>query len=96
MKLFLDDFNVFNDQKIYLNKLWLCFDKYWKLNISLKLKKCMLKVYSKVILGYIVWIKEGKLLDLKKFFAIINIPPPKTPKDIQILNGIAQFYHCFI
>jgi hypothetical protein len=41
----------------------------------------MLKVYSKVILGYIVWIKEGKLLNPKIFFTIVNIPPPKTPKD---------------
>jgi hypothetical protein len=56
----------------------------------------MLKVYFEVILGYIVRIKEGKLLDWKKFFTIVNIPPPKTPKDIQIFNGMAQFYHCFI
>jgi hypothetical protein len=35
----------------------------------------MLKVYLEVILRYIVWIKEGKLLDPKNFFTIINISP---------------------
>jgi hypothetical protein len=28
----------------------------------------------------------------KKVFAIMNMPPPKTPKDIEVLNGMAQFY----
>jgi hypothetical protein len=31
-----------------------------------------------IILGFIVS-KEGKLLDLKKIQAIVNMPPPKNP-----------------
>jgi hypothetical protein len=27
----------------------------------------------------------------KKLFSIINIPSPKTPKDIKVYNGVAQF-----
>jgi hypothetical protein len=48
-----------------------------------------------VILGYIVS-KEGKLLDPKKISTIVNTPPPKCPKNIQVSNNMAQFYHYFI
>jgi hypothetical protein len=42
MKLFLDDISVFNNLKIHLPKLRLCFDKCKKISISLNLEKCML------------------------------------------------------
>jgi hypothetical protein len=51
MKLFLDDFNVFNNMIIQLPKLWLCFDKHWKFNINLN---PIFLVYWWVILDYIV------------------------------------------
>ncbi len=42
-----------------------------------------------IILGYIVF-KECKLSDPKlKILAIINMLVPKTPKDIQVFNGVA-------
>jgi hypothetical protein len=52
-------------------------------------------VFSGMILGFIIS-KEGKLLVPKKIQAILNMPPPKNPQHIQIFNGIAQFYKCFI
>ncbi len=55
----------------------------------------MFLIHSKVILGYIVF-KEGKLLGPKKIFAIMNMSPLKTPKDIQVFNGMVQFYGWFI
>jgi hypothetical protein len=45
-------------------------------------------VCSRMILGFIVS-KEGKLLDPKKIQAIINMPPPRNPQQIQIFNGMA-------
>ncbi len=48
-----------------------------------------------MILGFIVS-KEGKLLDAKKIQAIVNTPPPKNPQQIQVFNGMTQFYKCFI
>ncbi len=95
MKLFMDDFNVFCDLKMHLAKLWLCFDKCWKFNISLNSKKHMFLVYLGAIVGYIVS-KVGKLFDLKKISTIVNMPAPKTPKDTQVFNGMAQFYWSFI
>ncbi len=52
-------------------------------------------VFLEMILGFIIS-KEGKLLDPKKIQAIVNIPPPKNPQQIQVFNGMAQFYRCFI
>ncbi len=48
-----------------------------------------------VILGYMVS-KEGKLPNFKKILAIVHMPTLKTPKDIQVFNGMAQYYKCFI
>jgi hypothetical protein len=95
MKLFLDDFDMFSDLDNHLPKLRLCFDKCREFNISLNLKKWMFLVHSCVILGYVV-AKEGKLLDSKKISTIIHMPTPKTPKDIHVFNGMAQYYKCFI
>jgi hypothetical protein len=53
MKLFLDNFNVFNDQNIELDKFHLCFYNCWEYGINLNLEKCMFLVHSRVILGYI-------------------------------------------
>jgi hypothetical protein len=38
-------------------------------------------VYSKVILGYVVF-KVGKLFDLKNILVIENMPAPKTLNNI--------------
>jgi hypothetical protein len=52
-------------------------------------------VCSRTILGFIVS-KKGKTLDPKKIEALINMLVPKTPQEIQVVNGMAQFYKCFI
>jgi hypothetical protein len=44
-----------------------------------------------MILGFIVS-NEGKLQDPKKIQAIVNMPPPKNPQQIQVFNGMAWFY----
>lgn len=78
MKLFLDDFSVFNDLDTHLTKLQLCFDKCSEFYITLNPKKCMFLVH----LGIILVSKEGKLLDSKKISTIVHMPTLKTPKDI--------------
>ncbi len=40
--------------------------------------------------------KEGKLLDPKNVETIGKMSVPKNPHDIQIFNGLAQFYRCFV
>ncbi len=79
----------------HLQKLRLCFQECKKYSISLNLDKCAFMVFSGMILGFIVS-KKRKLLDPKKIQAILNMPPPKNPQKIQVFNGMAQFYKCFI
>jgi len=80
MKPFMDDFSMFNDMDTHLPKLWLCFDKCRKFDISLNPKKCMFLVHLGVILGYVVS-KENKLLNLKKKSNVVHMFTLKTPKD---------------
>ncbi len=47
------------------------------------------------ILGFIVS-KEGKTPNPKKIKALVKMPIPKTPQEIQVFNAMAQFYRCFI
>jgi len=48
-------------------------------------------VHLGIIFGYHVVSKEGKLPDPKKILAIVHMPTPKTPKDIHVFNGMAQY-----
>jgi hypothetical protein len=95
MKIFLDDFTLYNDMESHLQKLGLCFQKCKKYGINLNPNKCAFTVFLGMILGFIVS-KEGKLPYLKKIHAIENMPPTKNPQQIQVFNGMALFYRCFI
>ncbi len=64
MKIFLEDFIVFNSMEIHLDKLQLYFLKCHEFGISLNTKKCAFIVFVGFILRLIVF-KEGKLLDSK-------------------------------
>ncbi len=94
MKIILDDFIVFNDLSTHLEKLKQCFLKCKEYGISLKLEKCAFMVYFGIILKFIVS-KEGKTLDPKKIEALVKMLVPKTLQEIQVFNGMAQFYKCF-
>jgi hypothetical protein len=48
-------------------------------------------VFSGMILRLIIF-EEEKLLDLKNVKMIVKMPMPKNPHDIQIFNGLGQFY----
>ncbi len=51
-------------------------------------------VFSILILRFIVS-KEGKIPNLKKVQAIMNMLVPTNPQQIQFFNGMAQFERCF-
>ncbi len=72
LKIFLDDFTIFNDLSTHLEKLKKCFLKCRKFGISLNMDKCAFMVFLKTILGFIVS-KENKVMDLKKVEALINM-----------------------
>ncbi len=95
MKIFLNNFTIFSDLSTHLEKLKKCFLKYREFSISLNPNKCAFMVFSRTILGFIMS-KEGKVMDPKKLEALVNMLILITPKEIQVFNGIAHFYKCFI
>ncbi len=72
-----------------------CFQKCKEYKISFNLEKCSFMVFSRLILRFTVS-KEGKILDPKKVQAIVNMLVLINPRQIQVFNGMAQFYRFFI
>ncbi len=72
MKIFLDDFIVYNDMESHLMKFRLCFHKCKEDGIRLNLDKCVFMVFVGLILGFIIS-KEGKISDPKKVQVIVNM-----------------------
>jgi hypothetical protein len=87
MKIFLDDFIVYNDMDIHLDSLRLCFQKCNEFGISLNPNKCVFMVFLGIMLGFAVS-KEGKLLDPKKIQAIIQMHLATNLQKIQVFNEI--------
>jgi hypothetical protein len=79
MKLYLDDFTIFNDLATHFTKLQQCFEKCREYDINLE--KCIFMVFSRMIFEFIIS-KEGKLLDPKKVEVIVNMPISQNPHDI--------------
>jgi hypothetical protein len=78
MKIFLDDFTIFNDLSNHLEKPKKCFLKCKEFGINLNLYKCAFMVLSKTTLSFIVS-KEGKIMDPKKVEALINMQVRPAP-----------------
>jgi hypothetical protein len=70
---------VYSDMESHLMKLKFCFQKCKKYKINLNSKKCAFMVFLGLILGLIVS-NEGKIPNLKKVQAIINMLVPKNPQ----------------
>jgi hypothetical protein len=95
IKIFLDDYIIFSDPSTHLKKFKKCFLKCKVYGISLNLEQCAFMVYSRTTLRFIVS-KEGTTHNPKKIEALVKMLVPKTPQEIQVFNGMAQFYKCFI
>ncbi len=75
MKMFLDDFTMFNDLSTHLEKFKKCFLKYKEFGISLNPSMCVFVVFLGTILGFIVS-KERKTLNPKKIEVLVNMLIP--------------------
>jgi hypothetical protein len=65
MKIFLDDFTIYNDMERHLIKFRLCFKKCREYRINLNPKNYVFMVFLGLILGFIIS-KEGKIPNFKK------------------------------
>jgi hypothetical protein len=64
------------------------FFKCREFDISPNPNKCVFMVFLATILGFIIS-KEGKVMDLKKVEAFVNMPILTTHQEIQVSNGMA-------
>ena len=63
--------------------------------ISLNLKKCIFCVPFGILLGHIVC-KQGLMVDPAKIAIIVNLPPPKSVKQLCTTLGHIGYYRKFI
>ena len=64
-------------------------------NLKMNPMKCVFRVFSGKLLGFIVS-KRGIKIDLNKAKAIAKMPPPKNIKELRGLIGRLQFIRRFI
>ncbi len=67
MKIFLDDFRVYNDMESRLLKLRLCFQKCKKYCINLNLDKCAFMVSSRMTLKVLLFPRKENYQIQRKY-----------------------------
>ena len=70
-------------------------DKCRQHQISLNLKKCIFCAPFGILLGHIIC-KQGLMMDLAKIAIIVNLPPPKSVKQLRTTLGHTGYYRKFI
>jgi hypothetical protein len=75
--------------------LCLMLEQCRKCQISLNIKKCIFGTPFGILLGHIVC-KQGLLVDPTKIAVIINLPAPKTVRQLRVTLGHTGYYRKFI
>jgi hypothetical protein len=96
MEVFMDDLSVFGDSfDNCLNNLKLVLARCVEKGLVLNWEKCHFMVTSGIVLGHVVSSK-GIEVDKAKVDLILNLPTPKTVRDVRSFLGHASFYRRFI
>ena len=96
LELFTDDLFIFGDSfDDCLNNLKLVLACCEEKGLVLNWEKCHFMVTSGIALGYVVS-SRGIEVDKAKIDLILNLPTPKTIKDVRSLFGHAGLYRRFI
>jgi hypothetical protein len=66
-----------------------------KCHISLRIKKCIFGTHFGILLGHIVC-KQSLLVDPTKIAIIVNLPPPKSVRQLRETLGHIGYYMKFI
>ena len=86
LEVYFDDWSIFGLLKDHIASLRLMLDKCRKHQISLNLKKCIFCAPFGILLGHIVC-KQGLMVDPEKIAIIVNLPPPKSVKQLHTTLG---------
>jgi hypothetical protein len=91
VQAYLDDLSAHSKKRDkHLSHLRSIFDKFQKYKICLNPHKCIFCVLSKVFIGFIIS-KYEIMVDLLKVEEIVQLPPPSTMRQLQILQEKANF-----
>jgi hypothetical protein len=64
-------------------------------HISLNIKKCIFSAPFGIMLGYVLC-KQSLLVDPAKIVVIVNLPPPKSVRQLKSTLGHTGYYMKFI
>lgn len=96
VEVFMDDFSVYGDTfNKAMNNLEKVLIKFQETNLALSHEKCRMLFTKGVVLGHIIS-QDGVEIDPTKLEVIINLPIPKTPKEVRIFLGHVGYYRQFI
>ena len=94
--IYIDDILVFaRDFQELLDRTQIIFDRLVAAGLKLKPSKCQFGIQKVCYLGFIVSDK-GISVDQSKVDPILNMPPPKTLKEVRSFLGMAGYYRRFI
>ena len=94
--IYIDDILVYaRTYDELLERTQLIFNRLRHANLKLKPAKCSFGIKEVRYLGFKVS-EAGIAVDSEKIQAVLNIPPPKTLKEIRSFLGMASYYRKFI
>jgi hypothetical protein len=96
VEAYLDDLVAHSRKRVdHVIHLQLVFERCHYYRIRLNPHKCIFYIKSSCLLGFLVS-QTGIMVDPIKVEAILQLPPPCTIRQLQGLQGKANFLCCFI
>ena len=96
VEVYVDDMIVKSrDRADHLVALQRFYERIRRFRLRLNPKKCTFGVTSRKLLGHIVS-ERGREVDPEKIRVILDMPSPRTERDIRGFLGKLQYISCFI
>jgi hypothetical protein len=95
LEVYLYDWTMFHFLKYHVEVLRMMLDRCRQCQISLNIKKCISSVPFWIFLGHVVF-KHGLLVDPAKIVVIVNLPTPKSVRQLKSTLGHIGYYRNFI
>jgi Na+/H+ antiporter NhaA len=95
LEVYLHDWTLFILLKDHVEVLILMLDRCRQCQISLNINKCIFNTPFGILLWHVVC-KQGMLVDLAKIVVIVNLPPPKSLRQLKSTPGHIRYYRNFI
>jgi hypothetical protein len=95
LEVYLDDWTVYSLLKDHVEVLQMMLERCRQCQILLNIKKCIFETPFGILLGHIIC-KQGLLVDSTKIAVMVNLPPPKTVRQLRATLGHTGYYRKFI